>query len=52
MRRELTDEDVTAIVEAEISDRRAAAASYEASGHTDRATELLAEADALTAHMH
>lgn len=50
-RRELTEADVTAIVQTEISERRAAAAAYEASGHAERAAELLAEADALTAHL-
>lgn len=50
-RRELTEADVMAIVQTEISERRAAATTYEASGHAERAAELLAEADVLAAHL-
>jgi hypothetical protein len=50
-RRELTDDEVAAIVRAEVDDRRAAAADYEAAGHPDRAARLSAEADALDAHL-
>jgi hypothetical protein len=50
-RRELTEAEVAAIVRVEVEERRAAAAEYEAAGHGDRAAELTAEADALTAHL-
>jgi uncharacterized protein YqeY len=50
-RRELTEADVAAIVRGEVEERRAAAAAYQAAGRGDRAAELAAEADALTAHL-
>ena len=50
-RRHLTEDDVATIVRAEIAAHRAAAAANESSGHPDRAAELLAEADALAAHL-
>ncbi|HTJ72429.1 MAG TPA: hypothetical protein VL551_33120 [Actinospica sp.] len=50
-RRELTEADVAAIVQHEIAERRAAAATYEAAGHVERAAGLVAEADALAAHL-
>ena len=46
-RRELTEEQVTAVVAAEVAERRAAAADYGAAGHDERAARLTAEADAL-----
>jgi hypothetical protein len=46
-RRELTEEDVAAIVRAEIEERVRAAQVYEQSGHTDKAVELRGGADAL-----
>jgi uncharacterized protein len=50
-RRELTEAEVAAIVRGEVEERRAAAAAYEAAGRGDKAAELTAEADALTAHL-
>lgn len=46
-RRALSEDEMVAIVRAEISERRAAAANYEQAGHGERAAALLAEADAL-----
>lgn len=46
-RRELSLEDVRAIVRAEIDDRFAAAAQYELHGRGDEATRLRAEGDVL-----
>ncbi len=46
-RRELTEEDVTAIVRTEIADRESAAADYERTGHADRAGQLRDEARVL-----
>jgi len=51
VRAELSEDDVRAIVAAEIEDRRAAAAGYEARGETARAAELRAEADVLAAQL-
>ena len=48
-RRELTDADVAAIVEAEIAERDAAATDYERAGRVDGAIHLRAEAAALRA---
>ena len=48
-RRRLTPADITPIVQAEISERLAAARGYEDSGHPDRADRLRAEASAITA---
>jgi len=48
-RRELTEADVAAIVRGEVEERRAAAGGR--AGRGDRAAELAAEADALTAHL-
>jgi uncharacterized protein YqeY len=50
-RRVLSEAEVTAIVRNEVSERRAAAAAYQASGHGERAAALVAEADALAAHL-
>lgn len=50
-RRHLTESDIERIVRAEIDERHAAAAQYERVGHADRATDLLAEADALATHV-
>lgn len=50
-RRMLSEADVAAIVTTEISERRAAAATYELAGHSDRATRLVAEADALAMYL-
>jgi uncharacterized protein len=47
-RRELTEPDVTAIVAAEISDRRTAAGEYERVGRADQSVRLRREADILT----
>jgi uncharacterized protein YqeY len=46
-RRELTEQDVTAIVAAEISDRRSAAGDYERLGRSDQSARLRREADIL-----
>ncbi len=48
-RRELTDADVTAVLHAEIAERRVAADEYDATGEpgADRAALLRAEADTL-----
>jgi uncharacterized protein len=46
-RRTLSDADVAGIVQAEVADRKAAAAQYEQAGHPDRAERLLREADVL-----
>jgi hypothetical protein len=50
-RRELTEAEIAAIVRGEVEERRAAAAVYEEAGRGDRAAELAAEADVLTAHL-
>jgi len=50
-RAELTDDEATAIVAAEVAERRAAADDYRAAGHPDRADRLTAEADALAQHL-
>lgn len=50
-RRTLSEADIAAIVQTEIAERRAAAAAYEAGGQAERAAELVAEADALAAHL-
>jgi uncharacterized protein len=49
-RRQLSDDDIAAIVWAEVADRRAAAAGYERAGQVDAAGRLSAEADVLAAH--
>lgn len=46
-RRELGADDLVAIVDAEITERRRAAAAYEQSGRTEHADELHREADVL-----
>jgi hypothetical protein len=48
-RRRLSPARVAAIVQAEIDERRAAAAQYERAGHADRAARLTAEAQSLAA---
>jgi uncharacterized protein len=48
-RRRLSPAQVAAIVQAEIDERREAAAQYERAGHADRAARLAAEAQALAA---
>jgi uncharacterized protein len=48
-RRELTADDVAAIVRAEAAERRSAAAGYERSGQVERAAALHVEADVLDA---
>jgi uncharacterized protein len=48
-RRQLSPADLRAIVEAEISERRATAAQYEQTGHADRAETLRREAQVLQA---
>jgi uncharacterized protein YqeY len=50
-RRQLTDEDVAGIVRAEVAERESAAATYEQSGHPDRAGQLRGEAQILAAHL-
>ncbi|HEX5946601.1 MAG TPA: hypothetical protein VFY82_10005 [Acidimicrobiales bacterium] len=50
-RRGLSTDEVTAIVRAEVADRRAAAADYERSGRVDAAGRLVAEADVLAVHL-
>jgi uncharacterized protein len=50
-RRELTDSEIDQVVRAEIADREAAADDYDRAGHTDRASQLRAEARALAAHL-
>lgn len=46
-RRELTEADVAAIVQAEIDEQRHAAETYDRSGHSDKAADLRAAADML-----
>lgn len=50
-RRELSEGDIAALVRAEVTDRRVAAAEYERAGQVDAAARLIAEADVLTAHL-
>jgi uncharacterized protein YqeY len=50
-RRQLSEDDVAAVVRAEVADRRAAASDYERAGQLDSATRLTAEADVLTAYL-
>lgn len=50
-RRELTEAEIAAVVRGEVEERRAAAVAYEAVGRGDKAAELTAEADALSAHL-
>lgn len=50
-RRVLTEADVRQVVQAEISEREAAASEYDRSGHSDRALRLRGEADVLRAAM-
>ena len=46
-RRRLSDDDVSAIVRAEVTERQAVARDYERAGHADRAGRLRREADIL-----
>ena len=50
-RRDLSDADVAAIVQAEIDERLAAAGEYAANGRDDEAERLRTEAGALQAHL-
>jgi len=50
-RRELSDADVRALVEREVSERTAAAAQVAAAGHAERQEQLLAEASVLSAYL-
>lgn len=50
-RRVLTEDEVAAIVAAEVDERRAAAGDYRDAGQFGRAARLTAEADALAAHL-
>jgi uncharacterized protein len=50
-RRELSEDDIAAIVRAEVADRRAASTDYERAGQVDAAARLAAEADVLAAHL-
>lgn len=50
-RQELTDEDVAAIVRAEVAERESAAAGYERAGQPERAERLRLEARALAPHL-
>jgi len=46
-RRDVTEDEATAIAAAEAADRRAAARDYQAAGHADRAGRLRREAQAI-----
>jgi uncharacterized protein len=46
-RREVTEDEATALAAAEAADRRAAARDYQATGHADRAARLVREAQAI-----
>jgi uncharacterized protein YqeY len=46
-RRDLSHDEVRAIIDAEIEERRRSAETYERAGHVDRATGLRLEADVL-----
>jgi hypothetical protein len=48
-RRELSEDDIAAIVSAEVADRRTAAADHESAGQGDAAAHLRAGADVLAA---
>jgi uncharacterized protein YqeY len=48
-RRQITEDEATAIAAAEAADRRAAARDYQAAGHADRAGRLRREARAIEA---
>ena len=50
-RRELSESHVEQIVRAEIAEREAAAHQYERAGRADRAGQLRAEAEVLSAHV-
>ena len=50
-RRELTDEEIVAIVREEITERRSAAAVLERHGHDERAARLVREAGVLEKHL-
>ncbi|HKA84176.1 MAG TPA: hypothetical protein VKD21_09960 [Acidimicrobiales bacterium] len=50
-RRELSEDDIAAIVSYELAERRRAAADYERAGQIDAAARLRAEADVLAAHL-
>jgi len=50
-RRELSEDDIAAIVGAELAERRRAAADYERAGQVDAAARLRAEADVLATHL-
>lgn len=50
-RRQLSDDDIAAIVRAEVADRRTAAEDYERAGQLDAAARLTAEAYVLAAHL-
>jgi uncharacterized protein YqeY len=50
-RRQLSEDDIVAIVRAEVADRRTAFADYERAGQLDAAARLAAEADVLAAHL-
>ncbi|MFF5987027.1 GatB/YqeY domain-containing protein [Prauserella flavalba] len=50
-RRELTDADVRAALERDVSERLTAAAEYERLGRDDHAHRLRAEADVLNRHL-
>jgi uncharacterized protein YqeY len=51
-RRHLTDEDLHAIVELEVTQRATAAEEYERLGRSDLADGLRAEADVLRSYLH
>ncbi len=50
-RRELSEEDIVAIVRAEIAEREQAARQYDVTGNADRAVALRAAADLLAGHL-
>ncbi|MGX6608391.1 hypothetical protein ACWKSP_40675 [Micromonosporaceae bacterium Da 78-11] len=47
----LTETDFEAIIRREIAERETAAADYDRVGHPDRASQLRAEVEVLTAHL-
>jgi uncharacterized protein YqeY len=50
-RRDLTEDQVEAIVRGEIAEREAAAHAYDVAGRTEQATRLRAEIAVLTTHL-
>ena len=50
-RRVLTEPEVTALIQREVSERESAAADYDRAGQGERAMQLRAEAQVLAAHL-